>query len=505
MRAAMSRRWLLLLLLVLVAGCAPHQQVTIHSTEDASYCDNHRIDDDTDGAGAPAAAYVVRVLCGRSIEKPHYWMLYEALDDHAPDPIHVAAMVEGCFAQEVCVDPAHRQDLTPGDRLADAEMAYYASRVDAAQVSRALRPLQLEQGAKDLFIQRYQVSRATLAALLRTFSPRQRTVFLDLPRAIRERRLRDDKALASFKQRFAELKPRVDHAELEHAGDAALLHSLQKLRDDYVRACTARGRTPYYCASAGARPITVAIMKVAFAGKDYALASGELSLFSSTPDRSTVRHEVAFEMSRALDAESSRRNAYDSAKREGIGQAALKEKFGEPPLGADLENLRIADGPHQSVRVPDPPEYRIEKTKTSIRAIRRAGPRAIISFDDKVDRWLTGTGCVETNKVDSIGEDGHVYYREHCSGVARRTKRTHYPSVSVPVDQVKQLKPGNVASVVYDTKTHEGYVLFVYKSAKAAQAERHPIQIGAYRLVQPVSTWQAKYVEGDPFAPLQAR
>ncbi len=120
-----------------------------------------------------------------------------------------------------------------------------------------------------------------------------------------------------------------------------------------------------------------------------------------------------------------------------------------------------------------------------VRAIQRHGARATIQWKRDVYRGTVGTGCYETNRVSSVDEYGQVHYEENCTGEKAYTDDRTKKAVEVPWVEVAHVKPGELAHVIADDKTHKGHVVWVgapRPKKDAYTTDTAPVQIREWRL-----------------------
>ncbi|MBI3071790.1 MAG: hypothetical protein HYY84_06630 [Deltaproteobacteria bacterium] len=417
------------------------------------------------------------------------------VNDAAPDPLTVGILVVACVGTGECESatgrPHYGSSGSNGRRYRfaisiSADVADVARRVPQEAVKSAVEALDLPGDIKSGFTTRFDACRAHLVAEVEALNPRLKKVYVETITKTRAERFADEQALASFYQRYAAQKPKLDRALLSSGVTAALRNEARSLRDAYVDACLKRGRTALYCLTGPvARPLTDLLVRLAIALRDPVGAEAENATLAIGPDQTSVKTEMHLAVGKAMRAETTEYRKYMDAKRQGTDPSVLASTFGNPPP-VNLGEYRNGAGA-------PPPQRRdywseinrvtkggLERIRRTIARVSVSGNSATIAFKDIVNKSDVQTGCRETNKIQSITRHGEIVYRVDCSGPwVTRTSVNRVKPIVVAAREARRLKSGNVVMAVADKKSRRGAVLTAFRSERGDDAN-DPIQYGAF-------------------------
>ncbi|MBI3072646.1 MAG: hypothetical protein HYY84_11080 [Deltaproteobacteria bacterium] len=408
--------------------------------------------------------------------------VYAGLDEKKPDPIDAAMMTIVFVANKECGEYKGRFSHS-----ILSSVYPFVLRVDEAQVVGAVTKLDLPPEIKAGFVDRFRGCKAHVLDLVARMNPRLKRVYVDTVLDTHAQRAKDEKALASFHARYAQLKPALEKALLYKTVTSALRGTAQTLRDDYVDACLKRGRSATSCLTGPVgRPLTLSLLRLNIALKDALLANAEEAALMAGPDRTNVKVEVRFAVDDAVRAENAKADAYMKAKAFVTDPSLLASRFGNPPPERAYEWVGLA-----GLAPPDRPYYavdsfqnpNIERIHRAVARVRTNGKKATIVFRDIVSRFDEQTGCRETKKIDRITSSGGIIYREHCNGPwLKRTTRDHIAPITVSARDVRAIKPGRVVMAVAEKKSRRGVVLFVYpgETKNGRNYDPKPLQIRSF-------------------------
>jgi hypothetical protein len=176
----------------------------------------------------------------------------------------------------------------------------------------------------------------------------------------------------------------------------------------------------------------------------------------------------------ALKKEREAWEKYSALEREGVSAAVLKAKFGKnPPLQVDADVAWWAKDAFADVTIAlDRTDY--ETASGKVRGFVAQGGMVKVLFADEITQY-DDADCEETNKVDYIGNDGRVVYRQVCRNYRTHTEHTKVDPVVVPKAEASLLKPGEIATMIVDRDSREGLLI-------TASAERKLKQLRAHRI-----------------------
>jgi hypothetical protein len=112
----------------------------------------------------------------------------------------------------------------------------------------------------------------------------------------------------------------------------------------------------------------------------------------------------------------------------------------------------------------------------TVRAVARHGAMATVLFSDIVTSY-TEDDCHETDKVDGIGRDGRVIYRQICRTKATHVEHKKVDPIVVPADEAAALRAGDDAVAFIATDARKGAIIFAQRDNKLVQVRGHRLRV----------------------------
>ncbi|HTJ40685.1 MAG TPA: hypothetical protein VL463_01275 [Kofleriaceae bacterium] len=379
----------------------------------------------------------------------------------------------------------------PEDSLPEAYVR--AQELDEASLAAVMQEAGVDPRIAGAFQAKIQTARGEVIKEVDALPPRWKQVYVEPALRARAQWAKDHEARGPWIAKAQALIDRADQLAIDHHGDAALLDQMIALHRAYVAECVGApgsGIPVEWClGDEVARPLTSHIVQLAWDSGDHERARAEDVLLVVT-DRSQRAYLEYLDSKQARDLAKQERDAYDKAKSEGRSESALASKWPIEPIAVD--DLDLPGAPP-----PDAPEFDTgdhgwpHASRAVIAAVAKKGPRTLITFVRDVETSESAAECHETNRVDSIGEDGHLNYREECSGsVTDRTDLTEKP-ITVPAEEAARLRPGEILTFIADDH-HRGHVIEAYAADKSVRGgtlmsddkvSSPKVQLGPFRLV----------------------
>ena len=385
------------------------------------------------------------------------------LDDRRFDPFTTSVMVLTCarFCNEF-------------ERIDIGLTAGLSESLAPEAVRASIEHLNWSAGAKAFYVDRVKDAVTGLQLVANQLDARRKALYVELPRAIRADRMRYYHTHARDYAALDALEPAITAAINQHHPDHQLVDKLVALRSGYFATCA----SPDCRFDPFVTEVARKVVLLSLAADDQLGAALEGALFS---ERAAFKNAYAPTVHRALylgmKQEEERWEAYDHAKQEGNDQATLTAKFGAaPPIHITADSAWSASDEASSILRGS--EGKFTSVTGIVAAIRIKGEVAEIAFEDTVSSYEL-TDCVETNRIDGIGRDGRIIYRENCRSVGTKTERHTTPPIRVPRREVASLHPREELTALV-AADRAGGVLYA-RSAKAqlVQYRMHRLRFDA--------------------------
>lgn len=445
---------------------------------------------------APMDQTVRNLMCSGHPRNQLYAKLYERMDVHNVDDFTIALMVVTCVGEGACESNEGREVARSGTTGRHFRLSYavtsdlypYALRLDREKVASVVARLNVPETLKSAFLRRVTASQQHMINLVKGWNPRFHQIYIVTAKETMARRAAEERALASYYNRFERIRNQLDVALLDRKTSKKLLRTARTLRDEYVAACVQQGRTVMYCVTGPVgRPLTSYLVRIAVALGDIPSAVAEHTLLNTGPNQVDVRFEIHEAVGRAMRKEVATYSRYQEGVAMGLDSSLLAKRFGDPPPvdlsewgnGAGLTPSREWAYEDQIREVRDQVGY----VRREVSQVRRKGKMAVISFRDVVKSYREQAHCKETNRVDEITRSGEVRYRVECYGPwVKRVDRDKEKPVTVPAIEARHLRPGQLVMLTIDRATRHGAVVRAFPSTKRGVS---PSQLRGFPVTTP--------------------
>lgn len=392
---------------------------------------------------------------GPTADARAYVVQHHRFDDRTFDPVVAALIVVGCAADGACAAGAEPESL--------GQVLHYAQDATPALVRKAVLALGLDREVQDAFLKRHELDRQWVLDQAKLLGPRETAIYVAVPEQVRARFKAHWKTFAPFYKRYDKLAPKVDAALADVGAPTKTLEALtadvRRLRDDYVLKC-AKGKTlsAQECLLGPlARPLTDRLVRLAIATRQAVPAAAENTLLKLGLDQGTAAAQILTAQAAAVEAESSLREQYDTAREEGVDQPTLDDAYGSPPPVTlpppAWEASRGGRGYRNALRNLAPAVDLVEGT---VRGVKGKGDTLEVAFEDS----RAADECDE-------GDD------ECAQAPGRRTD-----PVLLAAADARPLKPGNQVEVVVDRDTRKGLLVKAFRT----RAGHEIVQVRSVRL-----------------------
>jgi hypothetical protein len=98
-----------------------------------------------------------------------------------------------------------------------------------------------------------------------------------------------------------------------------------------------------------------------------------------------------------------------------------------------------------------------------------------IAFEDTVSSYEL-TDCVETNRVDAIGSDGRIIYRQNCRSIGTKTERHSTPPMRVPTRDAKNIRAREEVTALVGRDRAGGVLVVRSAKAQLVQFRQHRLR-----------------------------
>jgi hypothetical protein len=385
-------------------------------------------------------------------------------DDRRFDNLRAAAMVMDC-AQNADCGLANSRDVL-------GMMAGYARRIDPAGADAALGAAGGSAPLREAFSAKLAWARAVIETRVAQLDPRRQAIWVDIPEQVWTERAAYYKQWSSL---YAALDPLLATDAATDAAARATIRELTLLRGRYLDACKVEGCLFTAFVLETTRAIALRAVRI----KDVPLALAEADLLRD--DRLTSQFFSRAMLSALLPAtkrEYEQWQKYDSAERGGADAAALEAMFGKvPPIHISADGPWIVWG---SRDLPDLtaalPKDEVESAGGNVRTTRRQGDRATVIFADVVSTY-DEEDCHETNRIDGIGSDGRIIYRQICKKTGTRTERRKIDPIEVPSTDADRLRAGDLVSAWVTSDGRRGSITNIEREGKLVQVRGHRLKV----------------------------
>lgn len=414
------------------------------------------------------AAQVLRLVCVERImaaeNEParNTWVMQHfRFDEVSFDHFTAALMLVQCLEAESCLNegaPGPGEPKQIWQYYEVGMMRWYAEQVDPAAVATRLQSVRLDPAARAAFLQLLDRARARVIAVSDELATAAeiKHVFVDLPRDVYKQHAAARAKYAAIADRF---QTAAGQLASERRGGAVADKTVADLRDvraAYASACKADcSRTPLFVA------MTRQLFWAYVARGESAAAMAEAKLMEHVDP--TAAEEIATKQTAAIAKLAGRLTRVNRAREQGI-DADTARSTAQGNQVFDLGDGRYVYQWASEFKIDwealVPEAHELRAVDGIVTGIERRGDKLVIAFRDQVSSWSEGTGCYETGRIDSISSDGHINYREECSGEETHVDRTAVPPMTVPVGEGGGLRAGDQV-VGFATPEEPGRIWFV--------------------------------------------
>jgi hypothetical protein len=392
-------------------------------------------------------------------------------DDRRFDHLRASAMVMDCAMNPGCSPEQNNRDVL-------GMMAGYAKRIDPAAAEAALGA---DGGSKELraaFSAKLSWARAVIDQRVAQLDARRKELWVDVPEQVWTER---HEYFAQHSSLYAALDPllaAIDRGTNER-DLTATASEIRALRGRYLDACKAEGCmfTPFVLET------TRALTLLAVRTKDVTQAMAEADLLAD--DRLSSQYFSRAMLAALLPAaqrEAERYQKYSRARSDGADAASLEAMFGKtPPVNVSPDGPSIVWGSKSQPNLTSAMDQEeIESTGGNVKGTRKHGEVTVVSFADIVTTW-DEEDCHETNRIDGIGSDGQIIYRQSCKKVGTRTERKKVEPIEVPHDEAAKLKAGEYVFAYVNKESRRGAIIDVQREHDLVQVRGHRLKVKEVR------------------------
>ncbi len=395
---------------------------------------------------------VERILGGVTEPERNTWVVQHfRFDELYFDHFTAAMMLVQCLKAESCLDegaPPERDDVkypthyergprSVGSYYQVAMMRWYADHVDPAEVQKRLQAVAVPPEAKQAFLDMFNRARTRVVEVSNELAPDVKKLFVDLPAEVYAQRAKERAHAAKL---IADLGTQIERLKTERETSVSddLVAHLRKLRVDYRASCSKECTKDVVFAT-----ITKQLFWAYVARGDSPAAMAEAKLLEKL-DKSAAE-DIADKQEAAIGKARSKLQRISSARDQGIDEDTARSTARGKVFDLDDGRYVYAWNSEFAISwqalVPEAGELAVFEGK--IAAIATQGGTATIRFSDEVSSVTESTGCYETGRVDSISSDGHINYRQECTGESTHYDRRKVDPVMVPAVEIAGLHAGD--------------------------------------------------------------
>ena len=392
------------------------------------------------------ADQILRLVCVDTIladaDEPHRntWVLQHfRFDELQFDHFTASMMLVQCLLASSCLDAPHV--VKPGhaalpprvwQRYQAGMMRWYADQLDVGAVQAKLASLPLPSPAQQTYLRLVERARKDVVTFTDTLTPEAKTIFVDIPRDVFERRHAGYAKSGKYVAELAVLGARVK----QDASDDVVA-KLVELRQAYAASCREDCTRGTIFAA-----MTRALFWAYVARGDAPAANAEAKLLANLDP--SAAHEIGELQAKHIADASSRLGRVRNAREQGVDAETARAASAHAPL-LDFGDGRYVYVWHRdyAIHYPSLVPGKVAPIDGKVTAVVRRGNHVTVRFQDDVTSWTKGTGCRETGRIDSITRDGRIVYREHCKGSKTITSRREVPPVTMLATEAAGIAPGD--------------------------------------------------------------
>ncbi|MBA3498746.1 MAG: hypothetical protein H0T65_00115, partial [Deltaproteobacteria bacterium] len=318
-------------------------------------------------------------------------------------------------------------------------MRWYAERVDPAQVQKRLAELPLPPQAQAVYMRLLDRARKDVFTFTDKLIVDAKEIFVTVPYETFQRRQAEYAKSGKYVVELATLVARVK--EERNAGTAGVsdetIDKLAKLRIAYEKSCKQD------CTSG---TIFAAMTKQLFwayvSRGDAPAATAEAKLLDKLDPSAAM--EIGDKQQKLIAEAQGRVGRFKNAREQGIDPDAARSTANGTIT--DFGDGRYVYDWHGDYKIHWPsliPDGKVGPIEGKVAALDRRGKDVTIRFQDRVSSYSESTGCYETGRIESISRDGHITYRQQCTGSQTKVERTKVEPVTMPASEAAGISPGD--------------------------------------------------------------
>jgi hypothetical protein len=397
---------------------------------------------------------VDRILASESEPGANTWVMqYERFDELAFDHWTAAMMLVQCLEAESCLDdakPAAPRIDNPDmqKRMAAsagaheiahtyeiAMMRWFAERVDPATVAAKLATLPLPPAAQKTYLALLAKAKERVLAVSGQLPPDVKHLFVDIPEEVHAARAQMFAKHAKVVAELAALGAQVstERAAGKAGVSDATIDQLRQLRAAYYASCKACTHDAIFTG------ISRELFWSYVSRADGAAAMAEAKLLDHPDPNAAV--EIAKQQRDAINHAIGRTSRVARAREQGIDADSSHGSTTDLGDGHYIYDVDPHNGIDWASLVPDGGE--IGQFDGKIASLERSGSTVLVRFADRVSSYSESTGCYETNRIDGIGDDGKLIYRQACSGSETHVEHAKVAPIKIPASEAVNLAGGD--------------------------------------------------------------
>ena len=414
------------------------------------------------------ADQIFRLVCVDTImadaDEPHRntWVTQHfRFDELYFDHFTASMMLVQCLLADSCLDAPHvirpvhdYQNPIANRRMAEQAarppdvwqfyeagmMRWYAERVDLAAVQKRLAELPLPAAAQQTYMRLVDRARKDVVTFTDKLMPDAKRIFVDVPMETFQRRQAE---YAKSGKYVAELAALVEKVKTERAAGTQgvsddTIAQLAKLRVAYEKSCKGN------CTGG---TIFAAITKQLFwsyvSRGDAVAATAEAKLLDKLEPSAAM--EIGDRQQKLIGEAQARLGRVKRAREQGIDPEAARSTA-NGTVDVDFGHGSYVYDWHDDYKISWEsliPTGQVGPVEGKVAGLDRRGGQVTIRFQDIVSSWSEGTGCYETGRIESISRDGHITYREQCTGSTTKTERHKVEPITMIASEAAGIAPGD--------------------------------------------------------------
>ena len=318
-------------------------------------------------------------------------------------------------------------------------MRWYAERVDRAEVLKRVSELPLPPQAQAVYMQLFDRAKKGVFTFTDNLPLDAKEIFVTLPYETFQRRRAEYAKSGKYVTELVALTAKIK--EERNAGTAGVsdetVDKLAKLRIAYEKTCKqdcTRGTI--------FSTMTKQLFWAHVSRGDAVAATAEAKLLDKLEP--TAAQEIGEQQRKLIGEAQARVGRVKRAREQGLDQDTARSTAAGSIT--DFGDGRYVYDWHDDFKIYWEsllPQGKVGPIEGKVAAIDRRGKEVTIRFADRVSSWEEGTNCRETGRIESISRDGHITYREHCSGSTTKVERTKVEPVTMIASEASGIAPGD--------------------------------------------------------------